>query len=55
MNKQAGLFKFDYIELKDKNEIASSLLIETTDLVHSIGKFGESRKLIHLDVREIKQ
>ena len=55
MNKQAGLFKFDYVELKDKQEITSSLLIETMDVVRSIGKFGESRKLTHLDVREIKQ
>jgi len=53
MSKTAGVFKFDYVELKDKKEISSSLVIETKDVVRSIGKFGESRKLVKLYVKEL--
>jgi len=52
-NKRAGVFKFKYTELVDKNEITNTLVIETKDVVRSIGRFGESRQLTDLNVKQL--
>tara|TARA_B100000780_G_scaffold261257_1_gene213588 strand:+ start:83 stop:286 length:204 start_codon:yes stop_codon:yes gene_type:complete len=49
----SGIFRFKYTELKNKTEIISELVIETKDVVRSIGRFGESRKLVKLDVKQL--
>ena len=54
MSKQKGLFRFKYTELKDDNEVTNELIIETKDVVHSIGKFSEGRKLVDLNVKQLK-
>jgi hypothetical protein len=43
MSKSAGTFRFKYTELLGKTEIENTLVIETKDVVRSIGRFGESR------------
>ena len=53
MEKQNGIYKFKYTELKNNTEIESELIIDTKDLVRSIGKFGEGRQLVTLDVKQI--
>ncbi len=53
MGKTEGIFRFKYTELKNKTEIISELVIETKDVVRSIGRFGESRKLVKLDVKQL--
>ena len=50
MEKQNGIYKFKYTELKNNTEIES---IDTKDVVRSIGKFGEGRQLVTLDVKQI--
>lgn len=55
MSKQKGLFRFKYTELIDDNEVTNELIIETKDVVHSIGKFGEGRELVNLDVKQISK
>jgi hypothetical protein len=52
-NNKSGVFKFKYTELVDKNEITSTLVIETKDVVRSIGRFGESRNLVDLSVKQL--
>ena len=52
-NNRSGVFKFKYTELVDKNEITSTLVIETKDVVRSIGRFGESRNLVDLSVKQL--
>ncbi len=53
MGKQKGVFRFKYTELKNDNEVTSELIIETKDVVRSIGKFGEGRQLVNLDVKQL--
>jgi hypothetical protein len=53
MEKQNGIYKFKYTELKNNTEIESELIIDTKDLVRSIGKFGEGRQLVTLNVKQI--
>ena len=53
MNKKSGVFKFKYTELIDKHEITNTLVIETKDVVRSIGRFGESRVLTNLNVKQL--
>jgi len=53
MEKQNGIYKFKYTELKNNTEIESELIIDTKDLVRSIGRFGEGRQLVTLDVKQI--
>lgn len=53
MEKQNGIYKFKYTELKNNTVIESELIIETKDVVRSIGKFGEGRQLVTLDVKQI--
>jgi len=53
MDKQTGVFEFKYTELIDKHEITNKLVIETKDVVHSILRFGESRKLIDLHIKQL--
>jgi hypothetical protein len=53
MEKQNGIYKFKYTELKNNTEIESELTIDTKDLVRSIGKFGEGRQLVTLNVKQI--
>ena len=53
MEKQNGIYKFKYTELKNNTEMESELIIDTKDLVRSIGKFGEGRQLVTLDVKQI--
>ena len=53
MEKQNGIYKFKYTELKNNTEIESELTIDTKDVVRSIGKFGEGRQLVMLDVKQI--
>ena len=53
MNKKAGVFKFKYTELIGKTEIENTLVIETKDVVRSIGRFGESRVLTNLNVKQL--
>jgi hypothetical protein len=53
MSKQKGVFRFKYTELIDDNEVTNELIIETKDVVHSIGKFGEGRELVNLDVKQL--
>ena len=55
MDKQKGVFRFKYTELKNDNEVTSELIIETKDVVHSIGKFGENRQLVTLDVKQLSK
>ncbi len=53
MEKQNGIYKFKYTELKNNTVIESELTIDTKDVVRSIGKFGEGRQLVTLDVKQI--
>ena len=55
MSKATNTFKFDYTELKDNVEVTNTLIIETKDIVRSIGKFGESRQLVTLDVKKLNK
>ena len=54
-SKATNTFKFDYTELKDNVEVTNTLIIETKDIVRSIGKFGESRQLVKLDVKKLNK
>ena len=53
MSKSKGVFQFKYTELIDKNEVTNTLVIETKDVVRSIGRFGESRNLVDLNVKQL--
>ena len=53
MDKNSGTFRFKYTELSGKTEIENTLVIETKDVVRSIGRFGESRQLIDLNVKQL--
>jgi len=53
MSKSAGTFRFKYTELLGKTEIENTLVIETKDVVRSIGRFGESRVLTNLNVKQL--
>ncbi len=53
MGKSEGIFQFKYTELVDKNEVTNTLVIETKDVVRSIGRFGESRNLVDLSVKQL--
>ena len=53
MDKKADVFQFKYTELLGKTEIENTLVIETKDVVRSIGRFGESRQLIALNVKQL--
>ena len=54
MGKIEGIFRFKYTELIDGDyERESELLIDTKDIVRSIGKFGETRNLVDLVVTKI--
>ncbi len=53
MSKKAGVFRFKYTELLGKTEIENTLVIETKDVVRSIGRFGESRVLTNLNVKQL--
>ena len=54
MDKIKGIFKFKYTELTNDNvERESELVIETKDVVRSIGRFGESRQLTDLNVKQL--
>ena len=53
MNKNSGTFRFKYTELSGKIEIENTLVIETKDVVRSIGRFGESRILTALNVKQL--
>jgi len=55
MDKSAGTFRFKYTELLGKTEIENTLVIETKDVVRSIGRFGESRQLIDLNVKQLNR
>ena len=55
MEKQNGIYKFKYTELKNKTEITSEMVIETKDVVRSIGRFGTSRQLINLSVKQLNK
>ena len=53
MGKTEGTFRFKYTELKNNTEITNEMVIETKDVVRSIGRFGESRQLINLNVKQL--
>ena len=53
MSKSAGTFRFKYTELLGKTEIENTLVIETKDVIRSIGRFGESRVLTNLNVKQL--
>jgi hypothetical protein len=53
MGKSEGVFEFKYTEIINKNEITNTLVIETRDVVRSIGRFGESRNLVDLNVKQL--
>jgi|TARA_B110001452_G_scaffold214287_1_gene185177 hypothetical protein len=55
MEKQNGIYKFKYTELKNNTEITNEMVIETKDVVRSIGRFGESRQLINLKVKQLNK
>ena len=55
MDKKADVFRFKYTELLGKTEIENTLVIETKDVVRSIGRFGESRKLTNLNVKQLNK
>lgn len=55
MGKTEGTFRFKYTELKNNNEITNELVIETNDVVRSIGRFGESRQLTDLEVKQLNK
>jgi hypothetical protein len=53
MSKQRGTFEFTYTELINDTRVVNSLVIETKDVVRSIGKFGENKTLADLKVRQL--
>ena len=54
MGNLSGRFQFKYTELvNDDVEKKGELVIETKDIVRSIGRFGESRQLVDLNVRQL--
>lgn len=54
MGKSGGVFQFKYTELlSNGEEQEGSLIIETKDVVRSIGRFGESRNLVDLSVKQL--
>ena len=53
MEKQNGIYRFKYTELINNNERQSELVIETKDVVRSIGKFGATRQLTDLNVKQL--
>jgi hypothetical protein len=53
MSKTKVTFKFTYTELINNTEVKNSLVIETKDVVRSIGKFGSNKTLVNLVVRDI--
>ena len=55
MGKTGGTFRFKYTELKNNTEITNEMVIETKDVVRSIGRFGESRQLINLKVKQLNK
>lgn len=55
MDKKAGIFRFKYTELIGKTEIENTLVIETKDVVRSIGRFGKSRTLVDLNVKQLNK
>ena len=55
MGKQNGIYKFKYTELKNNTEITNEMVIETKDVVRSIGRFGTSRQLTDLDVKQLNK
>jgi len=55
MGKQNGIYRFKYTELKNNTEITNEMVIETKDLVRSIGRFGTSRQLIDLNVKQLNK
>ena len=55
MGKQNVIYRFKYTELKNNTEITNEMVIETKDLVRSIGRFGTSRQLIDLNVKQLNK
>tara|TARA_R110000764_G_C10811547_1_gene360348 strand:- start:367 stop:534 length:168 start_codon:yes stop_codon:yes gene_type:complete len=55
MEKQNGIYRFKYTELKNNTELENELVIETKDIVRSIGRFGTSRQLVKLDVKQLNK
>ena len=55
MNKQTNIYRFKYTELKNDTEVTNTLVIETKDVVRSIGRFGESRQLMDLEVKQLNK
>ena len=55
MGKTEGTFRFKYTELKNNTEITNEMVIETKDVVRSIGRFGTSRKRINLSVKQLSK
>ena len=55
MDKKANTYRFKYTELIGKTEIENTLVIETKDVVRSIGRFGKSRTLVDLDVKQLNK
>lgn len=55
MGKQNGIYRFKYTELKNNTEITNEMVIETKDVVRSIGRFGTSRQLIDLNVKQLNK
>lgn len=55
MDKVGGIFRFKYTELKNNTEITNEMVIETKDVVRSIGRFGTSRQLTELDVKQLNK
>jgi hypothetical protein len=55
MSKIKGTFRFKYTELKNKTKLTSEIIVETMDVVKSIGKFGMGRTLTDLDVIKLNK
>ena len=55
MSKISGTFRFKYTELKNKTKLTSEIIVETMDVVRSIGKFGMGRTLTDLDVIKLNK
>tara|TARA_B110000046_G_C12844950_1_gene335267 strand:- start:462 stop:632 length:171 start_codon:yes stop_codon:yes gene_type:complete len=55
MDKVKGIFRFKYTELVNNNEITNEMVIETKDVVRSIGRFGTSRQLTDLEVKQLNK
>ena len=51
--KTKGTFRFNYIEIINGAEVENTCIVETNNLVKTIGRFGSGRVLVDLDVKQV--